>query len=133
MIERLTILAVSAVLLAANGVFVAAEFALLSAPVTRLERLANALGLCVWVPRLVIANVLRVALRAHRKFGYAAVAFGATKTLGRSGRRRRRRGTRRTGAGGRRAGRGLPHPAGQGRGLHRREEGRQAGPGAPER
>lgn len=30
----------------------------------------------VWVPRLVIANLLRVATRSHQKFGYAALAFG---------------------------------------------------------
>ncbi|MEQ1506978.1 MAG: 1-acyl-sn-glycerol-3-phosphate acyltransferase [Myxococcota bacterium] len=30
----------------------------------------------VWLPRLVVANLLRVATRSHRKFGYAAITFG---------------------------------------------------------
>jgi glycerol-3-phosphate O-acyltransferase len=30
----------------------------------------------VWLPRLVVANLLRVATRSHQKFGYAALAFG---------------------------------------------------------
>lgn len=43
---------------------------------TRLERMANLLGLLFWLPQLVVANVVKVALRSHRKFGYAAVNFG---------------------------------------------------------
>jgi glycerol-3-phosphate O-acyltransferase len=43
---------------------------------TRAERAQNLLGVAVWFPALLFANVLRVAVRAHRKFGYAAVVFG---------------------------------------------------------
>ena len=40
------------------------------------ERLANLARGVVWVPRLVAANLLRVATRSHQKFGYAAIRFG---------------------------------------------------------
>lgn len=43
---------------------------------TRAERLRNLLQGLVWVPRLVAANLLRVATRSHKKFGYAAIRFG---------------------------------------------------------
>ena len=43
---------------------------------TRMERLVNGLAVLFWLPQLVVANVLKVATRSHRKFGYAAVAFG---------------------------------------------------------
>ena len=39
-------------------------------------RLANLAALIVWVPWLLAANLLRVATRSHRKFGYAAMEFG---------------------------------------------------------
>ena len=48
---------------------------------TASERLATALGVLVWAPQLLIANLLRVATRSHHKFGYAAVAFGAPLRL----------------------------------------------------
>ncbi len=48
---------------------------------TLAERLGRlALGL-VWVPRLVAANLLRVATRSHQKFGYAAIRFGEPLVL----------------------------------------------------
>jgi glycerol-3-phosphate O-acyltransferase len=40
------------------------------------ERLVNLARGLLWVPRLVAANLLRVATRSHRKFGYAAIRFG---------------------------------------------------------
>jgi glycerol-3-phosphate O-acyltransferase len=40
---------------------------------TRLRRLVVG---ALWVPRLVVANLLRVATRSHQKFGYAAIVFG---------------------------------------------------------
>lgn len=40
------------------------------------ERLARVAGVLFWAPRLVIANLLRVATRSHQKFGYAALTFG---------------------------------------------------------
>lgn len=43
---------------------------------TPMERLVNGLAVLFWLPQLVVANLLRVATRSHRKFGYAAVAFG---------------------------------------------------------
>lgn len=43
---------------------------------TALERLANLLGVLFWVPQLVVANLVKAALRSHRKFGYAAIRFG---------------------------------------------------------
>jgi glycerol-3-phosphate O-acyltransferase len=39
----------------------------------RLRRLATGAW---WVPRLLVANALRVATRSHQKFGYAAIVFG---------------------------------------------------------
>ncbi len=43
---------------------------------TRLQRVVNVLALCFWVPQLVLAKLAGVAVRAHRKLGYAAVCFG---------------------------------------------------------
>jgi glycerol-3-phosphate O-acyltransferase len=40
------------------------------------ERLVGLVWGLVWLPRLVVANLLRVATRSHQKFGYAALAFG---------------------------------------------------------
>ncbi|MEZ4236426.1 MAG: 1-acyl-sn-glycerol-3-phosphate acyltransferase [Myxococcota bacterium] len=40
------------------------------------ERLLRLVWGLVWLPRLVAANLLRVATRSHQKFGYAALAFG---------------------------------------------------------
>jgi glycerol-3-phosphate O-acyltransferase len=40
------------------------------------ERLGSLARGLVWVPRLVAANLLRVATRSHQKFGYAAIRFG---------------------------------------------------------
>jgi glycerol-3-phosphate O-acyltransferase len=39
-------------------------------------RLLGVLGILFWLPVLVFANVVKVATRSHRKFGYAALAFG---------------------------------------------------------
>jgi glycerol-3-phosphate O-acyltransferase len=41
-----------------------------------MDRILRLLGGLVWVPRLILANLLRVATRSHRKFGYAALQFG---------------------------------------------------------
>jgi len=43
---------------------------------TASERMVNGLAVLFWLPQLMVANLLRVATRSHRKFGYAAVAFG---------------------------------------------------------
>lgn len=43
---------------------------------TRLQRVVNLAALLFWLPQLAIANAARAAVRAHRKFGYAAVCFG---------------------------------------------------------
>lgn len=43
---------------------------------TPAERMVNGLAVLFWLPQLVVANLLKVATRSHRKFGYAAVAFG---------------------------------------------------------
>ncbi|MBX2804031.1 MAG: 1-acyl-sn-glycerol-3-phosphate acyltransferase [Myxococcales bacterium] len=43
---------------------------------TWMERLWNLLRVLFWVPRLAVVNMLRVAMRSHRKFGYAALEFG---------------------------------------------------------
>lgn len=40
------------------------------------DRMLRLLGGLFWVPRLIVANLLRVATRSHRKFGYAALQFG---------------------------------------------------------
>lgn len=48
---------------------------------TPLERLFNLVGLLFWLPVLVLANVLKVATRSHRKFGYAAICFGEPLAL----------------------------------------------------
>ncbi len=40
------------------------------------QRMTTIAGIGFWLPILVTANVLRVATRSHRKFGYAAVSFG---------------------------------------------------------
>ncbi|HHO54248.1 MAG TPA: hypothetical protein ENK18_26100 [Deltaproteobacteria bacterium] len=48
-----------------------------SAPApTRAERLENVISILVSIPSLILANLLRVATRSHRKFGYAAIEFG---------------------------------------------------------
>ncbi|MCO4743537.1 MAG: 1-acyl-sn-glycerol-3-phosphate acyltransferase [Proteobacteria bacterium] len=39
-------------------------------------RLITLGAIAFWVPMLIVANVVKVATRSHRKFGYAAVAFG---------------------------------------------------------
>jgi len=43
---------------------------------TTSERLVNGLAVLFWIPQLVVANLLKVATRSHKKFGYAAVQFG---------------------------------------------------------
>jgi glycerol-3-phosphate O-acyltransferase len=43
---------------------------------TATERMVNGLAVLFWLPQLIVANLLRVATRSHRKFGYVAVAFG---------------------------------------------------------
>ena len=48
---------------------------------TLFERLFNLLGLMFWIPQLIVANLLKVAMRSHRKFGYAAVRFGEPLSL----------------------------------------------------
>ena len=48
---------------------------------TRLQRVVNVLAVLFWVPQLLAANLARVALRSHRKFGYAAVCFGEPLAL----------------------------------------------------
>jgi glycerol-3-phosphate O-acyltransferase len=45
------------------------------------ERLVNGLAILFWLPQLALASVLKVATRSHRKFGYAAVAFGTPLRL----------------------------------------------------
>lgn len=40
------------------------------------ERLSRFGAALVWLPRLVAANLLRVATRSHRKLGYAGIEFG---------------------------------------------------------
>lgn len=41
-----------------------------------LERVTRLTGMLFWAPRLVIANLVRVAAKSHQKFGYAALEFG---------------------------------------------------------
>ncbi len=48
---------------------------------TASERARNLVAMVLWVPLLVFANVVKVAARAHRKFGYAAVEFGEPLSL----------------------------------------------------
>ena len=48
---------------------------------TASERVVNGLAVLFWVPQLAVANLLKVATRSHRKFGYAAVQFGAPLKL----------------------------------------------------
>lgn len=43
---------------------------------TLAARVSRVLWGAWWVPKLVVANVLRVATRSHQKFGYAAIRFG---------------------------------------------------------
>ncbi|MCA9490523.1 MAG: 1-acyl-sn-glycerol-3-phosphate acyltransferase [Myxococcales bacterium] len=40
------------------------------------ERIGRVIEGLWWLPRLVAANLVRVATRSHRKFGYAAIRFG---------------------------------------------------------
>jgi glycerol-3-phosphate O-acyltransferase len=47
------------------------------------RRLLNLGGLVFWVPTLIAANAAKVAMRSHRKFGYAAIAFGEPLVLSR--------------------------------------------------
>ncbi|MFT6146432.1 MAG: glycerol-3-phosphate O-acyltransferase [Myxococcota bacterium] len=46
-------------------------------------RLLGVLGILFWLPVLIFANVVKVATRSHRKFGYAALAFGEPLLLSR--------------------------------------------------
>lgn len=48
---------------------------------TVLERLVNLAALGFWIPQLIVANLVKVAMRSHRKFGYAAVRFGEPLAL----------------------------------------------------
>lgn len=48
---------------------------------TRTERLTNLLALLFWIPQLIAANAVKVAMRSHRKFGYASVRFGEPLVL----------------------------------------------------
>jgi glycerol-3-phosphate O-acyltransferase len=41
-----------------------------------LQRLKNLGALIFWVPMLITASVFKVATKAHRKFGYAAICYG---------------------------------------------------------
>ncbi len=41
-----------------------------------LLRLWNLVAIAFWLPILIAANVLKVATRSHKKFGYAAISFG---------------------------------------------------------
>jgi glycerol-3-phosphate O-acyltransferase len=43
---------------------------------TASERAFNLLGLLFWIPLLIGANMVKVATKSHRKFGYAAICFG---------------------------------------------------------
>ncbi|MBT3224516.1 MAG: hypothetical protein HN348_36070, partial [Proteobacteria bacterium] len=43
---------------------------------TPLERIVNLFSLMFWLPLLIAANTLKVAMRSHHKFGYAAICFG---------------------------------------------------------
>lgn len=43
---------------------------------TPATRLYNLVAIVVWTPVLIVANLLKVATRSHRKFGYAAIAWG---------------------------------------------------------
>ncbi|TNE89230.1 MAG: hypothetical protein EP330_12390 [Deltaproteobacteria bacterium] len=44
-------------------------------------RLITLGAIAFWVPMLIAANVVKVATRSHRKFGYAAVSFGEPLAL----------------------------------------------------
>jgi len=48
---------------------------------TWIERGFNLVGVLFWLPLLVGANLLKVATRSHRKFGYAAICFGEPLAL----------------------------------------------------
>jgi glycerol-3-phosphate O-acyltransferase len=48
---------------------------------TWLERAWNAGAVVFWAPQLLLANVYKLAMRSHRKFGYAAVRFGEPLVL----------------------------------------------------